>query len=90
MINKKIPMRMCVACKESKPKKELIRIVKFEEEYSLDFTGKSNGRGAYICNNEECLNKLIKQKLLNKTFKQNVSNDVYENIKEKYFEHKQN
>ena len=90
MINKKVPLRMCIACKESKQKKELIRIVKFEENFSLDFTGKANGRGAYVCNNDECVNKVIKQKLLNKTFKQNISNDVYDNIKEKYLEYKQN
>lgn len=90
MINKKVPLRMCIACKESKPKKELIRIVKFEDNFSLDFTGKSNGRGAYICDSEECLNKVVKQKLLNKTFKQNISCEVYDDIKEKYIEHKQN
>lgn len=88
MVTKKVPLRMCIACKESKPKKELIRIVKQEENFIIDFIGKQNGRGAYICNNQECFDKLIKQKLLNKAYKQNIPNDVYDEIKEKYFEHK--
>ena len=62
MQNKKIPLRTCIACKECKPKKELIRIVKTEDSFAIDKTGKMNGRGSYICNSEECLNKLIKQK----------------------------
>lgn len=81
MINKKVPLRMCIACKESKPKKELLRIVKQEDNFILDLSGKLNGRGAYICNKEECIERLIKQRLLNKTFKQNVSDDVYRDIK---------
>ena len=89
MINKKVPMRMCIACKVSKEKRDLIRIVKNEDNFTLDFTGKVNGRGAYICNSQECLDKVIKQKLLNKTFKQNISNSVYDDIKEKYLEYKQ-
>ena len=53
---KKIPMRMCLGCSEMKPKRELIRVVKSAEgEISLDLTGKKNGRGAYICENIECL-----------------------------------
>ena len=87
MINKKVPMRMCVACKESKSKKELIRIVKNNETFSIDFTGKQNGRGAYICDNQECFNKLIKNKLLNKTYKENISNDVYIKLGEEYGKH---
>ena len=90
MINKKVPMRMCIACKESKEKKELIRIVKIDEDFTLDFTGKLNGRGAYICNNDDCVQKCIKGKILSKAFKQNISNETYEKIKEQYFERKQN
>lgn len=81
---------MCIACKESKVKKELIRIVKVDEDFTLDFTGKLNGRGAYICNNDECVQKCIKGKILSKAFKQNISNETYEKIKEQYFERKQN
>lgn len=81
---KKIPMRTCISCKECKPKKELIRIVKNENGFFLDKNGKMNGRGAYICNNKECLDKLIKNKLLNKTFKTNVTIDDYERIRNDY------
>lgn len=81
---KKTPMRTCISCRECKPKKELIRIVKNDEGFSLDKTGKANGRGAYICDKKECLDRLIKNKLLNKTFKTNVPLDEYEKIKEEY------
>lgn len=86
MQNKKVPLRTCIACKESKPKRELIRIVKTEESFQIDKTGKMNGRGSYICNSEECLNKLIKQKSLNKVFKTNLPIEVYESLKEQFFE----
>lgn len=81
---------MCIACKESKVKKELIRVVKTDDDFTLDFTGKLNGRGAYICNNDECMQKCIKGKMLSKAFKQNISNETYEKIKEQYFGRKQN
>lgn len=84
MVTKKIPIRMCVVCKGEFPKRELYRIVKTDENIVLDKTGKLGGRGAYICHSEECRNKLFKQKLLNKVFKQNVSLDVYENLKEQF------
>lgn len=80
---------MCIVCKESKPKRELIRIVNASDGLTLDFTGKLNGRGAYICNNDECLQKCIKAKVLSKAFKQNVPSETYEKIKEQYFGHKQ-
>lgn len=86
MQNKKVPLRTCIACKECKPKRELIRIVKTEESFQIDKTGKMNGRGSYICNSEECLNKLIKQKSLNKVFKTNLPIEVYESLKEQFFE----
>ena len=58
---KKVPMRMCVGCREMKPKKELLRIVRSPEgEISVDRTGKVSGRGAYICANAECLNRARK------------------------------
>lgn len=62
---KKIPMRMCVGCREMKPKKELIRVVRSPEgEVSLDTTGKKPGRGAYVCPDPECLKRSVKQKQL--------------------------
>lgn len=81
---KKTPMRTCIACKECKPKKELIRIVHSDSGFVLDKTGKLNGRGAYICNKKECFDLLIKNKLLNKTFKTNVAIEDYNKIKEEY------
>lgn len=83
-MEKKVPMRTCIACRACKPKKELIRIVKFGEEISLDKTGKKNGRGAYICNDYECLKKLRKSKLLNKVFSTAVSDEVYDKIDEEF------
>lgn len=81
MVVKKIPERTCIGCGESKAKKELIRIVKQEEDISLDITGKKNGRGAYICNNVECLEKAIKTKGLDRSFKMQVSKEVYDRLK---------
>ena len=82
---KKIPLRMCVACREGKPKKEMLRIVKNAAgEMSLDFSGKVAGRGAYICNNAECVKKLRRQKLLHKTFSCEVSAEVYDRIEEEF------
>ena len=62
---KKIPMRMCVGCREMKEKRELIRIVRTPEgEVALDTTGKRSGRGAYVCRQAECLRRSIRQKQL--------------------------
>lgn len=88
MVNKKIPERMCIVCKANKPKKDLIRIVKVEEKFILDKTGKLNGRGCYICNNQECINNLFKQKALNKAFKTNINQDVYNELKESFVENR--
>ena len=83
---KKIPMRMCIACHEMKPKKEMLRIVKPKEgDAFIDFTGKAAGRGAYICDNPDCIRKLKKAKLLNKTFSRPISDDVYQRIEEEFF-----
>ena len=83
-MEKKIPMRTCIACRESKPKRELIRVVKFNDEIKLDKTGKLNGRGAYVCNDEACIAKLKKQKLLNRAFSCQVDESVYEKIMEDF------
>ena len=84
--NKKIPMRMCVGCGEMKSKKEMIRVLKTsEEEFILDATGKKNGRGAYLCHSEECLKKAVKNKGLERSFKQSIPKEVYEKL-EKEFE----
>lgn len=75
-------LRMCIACREMQDKRNLLRIVKDKEgNIFIDQTGKKNGRGAYICKNEECLKKLIKQKSLNKAFKCEINADVYEGLR---------
>ena len=61
---KKIPMRRCVGCMESKPKLELVRIAAFEGKATLDLTGKAKGRGVYLCRNEECFQKAKKKKAI--------------------------
>ena len=83
-MEKKIPMRTCVACRTEKPKKELIRVVKFGDDIHLDFTGKANGRGAYVCNDKNCIAKLKKQKLLNRAFSCQVDDAVYDAIMEEF------
>ena len=80
---KNIPMRMCIACREMKPKQEMTRVVRNADgEINLDPTGKAPGRGAYICSCEECLKKLGGKKLLHKTFSTNVPEEVYQNVEE--------
>lgn len=80
---KKIPLRTCMGCNEKKPKKELIRIVKNKDGIiTIDETGKQEGRGAYICNNIECLGKVVKSKRLERTLEKEISQEVYENLKE--------
>ena len=83
-MEKKIPMRTCIACRACKPKKELVRIVKSGEEIKLDRTGKLNGRGCYICDSSECINKLKKGKLLNRAFSCPVGDEVYDSITEEF------
>ena len=69
MKEKKVPMRMCVGCREMKPKKELLRVVRSPEGIvSLDMTGRKPGRGAYVCRSAECLKRAIKQKQLERAF----------------------
>ena len=78
MQNKKTPMRMCLGCGEMMPKISLIRIVKTPEgEIKIDSRGKMNGRGAYICKNAECLKKAHKQKRIERTFKTQISDEIY-------------
>ena len=80
-MQKKIPMRQCLGCREMKPKRELIRAVKSPEgEVSLDFKGKAPGRGAYICPKRECLKKAIKLNALNKAFSMQIPPEVYEEL----------
>ena len=75
---RKIPMRQCTGCGVRKEKKELIRIIKTPEDLiEVDFTGKKNGRGAYICNSVECLRTAEKRKSLERSLKVTIPAEVY-------------
>lgn len=79
---KKIPLRTCMGCNEKKSKKELIRIVKNkDEEIFVDRTGKAEGRGAYICDSVECLEKVVKSKRLEKVLESKISEEIYNNLR---------
>ena len=80
---KKVPLRMCVGCRQMRPKKELLRIVRTPEgEVKADRTGKASGRGAYICKSEECLLKAKKMRALERALEQAVSQEVFVRLKE--------
>lgn len=83
MTGKYIPIRTCIACRNEFEKNELLRIVRTKDgEFLVDKTGKSDGRGAYICRSPECAKKLFKAKLLDKIFKTGVPAAIYEKIEE--------
>ena len=91
MPNKKIPLRQCVACRELKEKRDMLRIVKNSDgKIFLDFSSKASGRGAYICDNPECVKKLKKNRILNKVFSCSVDEEIYAAVEEEYFGKKQN
>ena len=82
MVNKKKPARTCMACNEQKEKNELLRIVKSKDGIiDIDLTGKKSGRGAYICKNEACLDKIIKSKRLERLFELEISKEIYESLR---------
>lgn len=82
---RKIPLRTCIACRQEKEKREMLRIVRNAQgQIMLDFSGKLPGRGAYICNAEACIKKLRKQRLLHKAFSQEVPEEVYARIEEEF------
>ena len=85
MQQKKIPMRQCLGCREMKPKKELIRVVRSPEgEISLDFRGKANGRGAYVCKCPACVLRMCGRRLLNRAFRMTVPETAYRKLQEDY------
>lgn len=91
MAQKKMPLRMCVSCRELKEKRDMLRIVKNSEgKIFLDFSFKASGRGAYICNNPDCIEKLRKRRVLNKVFSCAVDDEIYTAIEEEFFVKKQN
>lgn len=75
---KKIPMRQCTGCREMKQKRELIRVVRSPENtISLDFKGKAQGRGAYLCHNPDCLKKAIKSRALERSLEVSIPEEIY-------------
>ncbi|MBQ9297771.1 MAG: YlxR family protein [Clostridia bacterium] len=79
---KKIPERTCMGCNQKKDKSSLIRIVKNKEKGILiDKTGKLEGRGAYICNNINCLDKAIKSKRIDRKLETNISEEIYNKLR---------
>ena len=77
-MQKKIPMRQCLGCREMKPKKELIRVVRSPEgAVSLDFKWKMPGRGAYVCPSPECLKKATKSKALERALSAEIPEELY-------------
>jgi len=81
MKQRKIPMRMCVGCREMKPKRELLRVVKGPEgDISFDLTGRKPGRGAYVCRSADCLSLAIKKRQLERAFSAPISEEVREGL----------
>ncbi len=77
-MQKKIPMRQCLGCREMKPKRELIRVVRAPEgTISLDFRGKANGRGAYVCPNPDCLKKAVRAKALERALETPIPEEIF-------------
>ena len=80
---RKIPERQCMGCNEKKPKRELLRIVRTPEgTVELDFTGRKNGRGTYICQDVNCLKKVRKSKRLERTLEVEIPDAVYAALEE--------
>ena len=80
-MQKNIPQRQCMGCRERKAKRELIRVVRSPEgAVSLDFSGKAPGRGAYLCPNPECLKKAIRSKALDRSLDIQIPEEVYERL----------
>lgn len=82
MMTKHIPKRMCVGCREMKPKEELVKFVLNDRKAEIDLTGKKSGRGAYICKKTECIDVAKKKKALSKHFKTAVPESMYDAAKE--------
>ena len=83
-MQKKIPMRQCLGCREMKPKKELIRVVRSPDDatISLDFQEKAPGRGAYLCPDPACLKKAIKSRALERAFSAAIPQEIYSRLEE--------
>lgn len=81
-------MRMCVGCREMRPKKELLRVVKSPEDViSLDPVGKAPGRGAYVCPSEACLTRAVKQKQLERALEHPIGEEVFQQLRQALHAH---
>lgn len=79
---RKVPMRMCVGCRDMKPKKELIRVVRSPEgAVHIDLTSKASGRGAYVCADFACLERAVKTKALERALQQKIDDSVFETLR---------
>lgn len=78
--SKKVPMRRCVGCMESKPKNELVRVACYEGKVTVDPTGKAKGRGVYLCRNKACMEKAKKRRSLQRSFETEITAQDMENI----------
>jgi len=80
-VQKKIPMRQCLGCREMKPKRELIRVVRSPEgSISIDTKGKASGRGAYVCHDLQCLKRAIKAKAISRAFEIEIPQEIYDRL----------
>ena len=80
-MQKKIPQRQCMGCRERKAKREMIRVVRCTDgTVTLDFSGKLNGRGAYVCPDPECLKKAMKSKSLDRSLEVTIPEEVYDRL----------
>ena len=80
-MQKKIPQRQCMGCRERKPKRDMIRVVRDTDGIvGLDFSGKRNGRGAYLCPDPECLKKAVRSKALERSLEAQIPQEVYDRL----------
>lgn len=87
MKTKKVPMRRCVGCMESKPKRELIRIVASDSGPKIDLSGKANGRGIYLCSDTECFTKARKKKAIGRGLEIEIGEQELDNLFKELAEH---
>ena len=80
-MQKKIPQRQCMGCRERKPKRDMIRVVRGTDgTVSLDFGGKLSGRGAYICPQSQCLKKALRSKSLDRSLEVTIPEEIYQRL----------
>lgn len=81
-MNKKIPMRMCVGCQQMKEKREMMRVIKMQDNtFCIDATGKKNGRGTYLCKNAQCLEQALQNHGLERSFKMSIPKETVAALK---------